>query len=96
MISLKGTVTVFQAPGNNATFIVRNITYSNVAPQLNKPQYLLNGSKGSFTGSAAGTWSAPSGKFNGQFSATTPELGSSVAMATMLVGAGFLGFRKRR
>ncbi|WP_075162837.1 hypothetical protein [Chthonomonas calidirosea] len=75
-----------------------NITYSNVAPQLNQPQYLRNGSKGSFTGSTT-SWNGGGkgqGKFNGQFSANTPELGSSVVMATMLVGAGFLGFRKRR
>jgi hypothetical protein len=90
-----GTITVFQTAGNNAVFTVDGIHYSNVASQLDHPQYLPNGSVGSFTGSTT-AWNGTTGKFNGNFSAGTPELGSSVAMATMLLGAGFLGFRKRR
>jgi hypothetical protein len=91
-----GHITIFQTAGNNAAFAVNGIHYSNVVSQLAHSQFIPNNSSGSFTGSAAGTWSSPSGHFNGQFSASTPELGSSVAMATMLLGAGFLGFRKRR
>jgi len=90
----QGTLSVFAAAGNNAVFAVTVLKYSNVDPGL--VGFIPNNSHGSFTGSTAGTWNGKSGAFNGQFSASTPELGSSVAMATMLLGAGFLGFRKRR
>lgn len=88
-----GTMSIFQTSGNNATFAVTGIKYSSIDPSIQK--YIPQNSSGSFTGSTT-SWNGTMGAFNGQFNANTPELGSSVAMATMLVGAGFLGFRKRR
>ncbi|CEK16035.1 hypothetical protein [Chthonomonas calidirosea] len=88
-----GTMSIFSTSGNNATFAVTGIKYYYVDPSF-LPYMPLN-SSGSFTGSTT-AWNGTKGKFNGQFNVSTPELGSSVAMATMLVGAGFLGFRKRR
>lgn len=89
-----GTISAFLAPGSTAVFAVTKIKYSSVDAPL-VAQGILNNSIGSFTGSTT-AWKGSSGKFNGQFSAVTPELGSSVAMASMLLGAGFLGFFRRR
>src|SRR5579875_2462326 len=91
-----GSLSIFATAGNNAVFAVSNVKYTTPNALLNI-HYLPSGSIGSFTGSTT-AWNGVKGqgKFNGQFSANTPELGSSVAMATMLLGAGFLGFRKRR
>jgi len=88
-----GQVSTFIVGGNNALFAVTGVKYSSIA--LGIQPYIPLNSSGSFTGSTT-AWNGMTGKFNGQFSASTPELGSSVAMATMLLGAGFLGFRKRR
>jgi hypothetical protein len=91
-----GTVSIFNTNGSNAVFTVSGIHYTNVWNGVNPiTPYIPNNSSGSFTGSTT-AWNGTTGKFNGSFSASTPELGSSVAMATMLLGAGFLGFRKRR
>jgi hypothetical protein len=93
-----GTVSIFNTNGSNAVFTVSGIHYTNVWNVVNMnpiTSYIPLNSSGSFTGSTT-AWNGMTGKFNGQFSASTPELGSSVAMATMLLGAGFLGFRKRR
>ncbi len=88
-----GQVSSFIVGGKNALFAVTGVKYSSIA--LGIQPYIPLNSSGSFTGSTT-AWNGMTGKFNGQFSASTPELGSSVAMATMLLGAGFLGFRKRR
>jgi len=90
-----GSLSIFTTAGNNAVFVVSNVKYTTPNALLNN--YLPSGSVGSFTGSTT-AWNGVKGqgKFNGQFSANTPELGSSVAMATMLLGAGFLGFRRKR
>jgi len=91
-----GTVSIFSTSGNNAVFTVTGIKYTNAWTGTNPiTSYIPNNSSGSFTGSTT-AWNGTQGNFNGQFSASTPELGSSAAMATMLLGAGFLGFRKRR
>ncbi|CEK16029.1 hypothetical protein [Chthonomonas calidirosea] len=90
----QGTLSVFQTAGSNAVFAVTVLKYSNVAPGLQN--LIPNNAYGSFTGSTAGTWNGKAGQFNGQFSANTPELGSSVTMMTMLLGSGFLGLRRKR
>ncbi|CCW36509.1 hypothetical protein CTKA_01370 [Chthonomonas calidirosea] len=88
-----GTMSIFQTFQNIATFAVSGIKYSSIDPSIQS--YIPQNSSGTFTGTTT-SWNGTMGAFSGQFSASTPELGSSVAMATMLVGAGFLGFRKRR